>query len=165
MKRKHSFLFLLGLIAINLFSNSCKKDKDGTVESLMARGTWQLASVLVYNYVGSNNTSTDTLNTDCVNDQTFTFNADNTCTYVNFSCIKQTVNGQWQLSADKLTLQSTLLCQDTVRSTVDTLTTPFRNARIVNLGQYSMVLETGDTNSAYLSTDKRHIKRYGFVRL
>lgn len=165
MKNKYTLLFLLGLVAINLLSNSCKKNNEGTVENLLARGTWQLASVLVYNYIGSNNTSTDTLNTDCTNNQTFVFNADNTCTYYNFSCIKQTVTGNWHLSDDKLTLQSDILCQDTVRGTVDTLTTPFKSAHIVNLGQYSMVLETGDTNTSYLSTDKRHIKRYGFVRL
>lgn len=165
MKNKHPLLFLIGFIAINLLSNSCKKDTQGTVQALLARGTWQLASVLVYNYVGSNNTSTDTLNTNCANNQTFTFNADNTCTYLNFSCIKQTTTGNWQLSQDRLTLQSTMMCHDTVRTTVDTITTPFRNARIVNLGQYSLILETGDINGGFLPTDKRHIKRYGFVRL
>jgi hypothetical protein len=165
MKNKHPLLFLIGLILINLLSNSCKKDTQGTVQSLLARGTWQLASVLVYNYVGSNNTSTDTLNTDCANNQTFTFNADNTCSYLNFSCIKQVTTGTWQLSQDNLTLESTMMCHDTVRTTVDTITTPFRNARIINLGQYSLILETGDINGGFLPTDKRHIKRYGFVRL
>jgi len=164
MKNKYALLFLLGMVLINLLSNSCKKDTQGTVSALLARGTWQLASVLRFNYIGGTNTSTDTLNTKCGNNQTFTFNADNTCTYVNFSCIKQTTTGKWSLTFDNLTLQSGITPHDTVRTVIDTITTPFANARIVNLGQYSMVLETGDTNSSYLSTDKRHVKRYGFVR-
>ena len=163
MKNKLSLFPLLVLLGISLLANSCKKDTQGTVESLMARGTWQLASVMVFNYVGSTNTSTDTLNTKCLLDQTFTFNADNTCNYKNFACFNQSVNGSWQLSGDKLTLQSNLACQDTLNKAIIT-SKPFANARVINLGQYSMVLETGDLSSFYLATDKRHIKRYGFVR-
>ncbi|MES2275094.1 MAG: lipocalin family protein [Bacteroidota bacterium] len=163
MKNKYTLLFLSGLLAVAMLANSCKKDTQGTVDALLARGTWQLASVLVYNYVGGTNTSTDTLNTKCSLNQTFTFNADNTCTYKDFACITQTVNGQWQLVNDKLTLQSTLSCKDTLAG-ANVTSTPFKNARIVNLGQFSMILETGDLSSYYLSTDKRHIKRYGFIR-
>lgn len=155
---------MLGLVVINLLSNSCKKDAQATIESLLARGTWQLASITVTNYVGSTNTSTDILNTSCGLNQTFTFNADNTCNYQNFACISQSANGTWQLSDDKLTLKSAnLACQDTSKGNIIT-SKPFTNARIVNLGQYSLVLETGDLSSTYLATDKRHIRRYGFIR-
>jgi len=163
MKKSRYIFSLLGLIGISLLVNSCKKDTQGTVESLMARGTWQLASVLRINYIGSTNVSTDTLNTKCMLSQTFAFNADNTCTFTNFSCIGQTSKGVWQLSDDKLTLQSTLSCTDTL-GTATVTAQPFLTARIINLGQYSMILETGDLSSYYLSTDKRHIKRYGFIR-
>ena len=163
MKKSRYIFSLLGLIGISLLVNSCKKDTQGTVESLMARGTWQLASVLRINYIGSTNVSTDTLNTKCLLSQTFAFNADNTCTFTNFSCIGQTSKGVWQLSDDKLTLQSTLSCTDTL-GTATVTAQPFLTARIINLGQYSMILETGDLSSYYLSTDKRHIKRYGFIR-
>jgi hypothetical protein len=164
MKNKYPLLFLLGLIGVAVFSNSCKKDTSGTVENLLARGTWQLASVQVFNYVGSSNTSTNVFNTTCTLNQTFTFNSDGTCTYKDFSCINQTSTGKWELTEDKLTLKSTLSCQDTLAGATINNATPFKTARIINLGQYSMVLETGDLSSYYLSTDKRHIKRYGFIR-
>jgi hypothetical protein len=163
MKSKYTLIIVLGFAAISLLSNSCKKDTQSSVESLMSRGTWQLASVMVFNYIGSTNTSTDTLNTTCSLNQTFTFNADNSCNYQDFACISQKVTGQWKLSDDKITLQATLACQDTAAGK-SVISKPFANARIVNLGQYSMVLETGDISSYYLATDKRHVKRYGFVR-
>ncbi|QKJ31535.1 lipocalin family protein [Mucilaginibacter mali] len=162
--RKGTALFLLtALAALCLVVNSCKKDNSGTVENLLARGTWQLASVTRFNYIGGTNVSTDTLNTKCGLTQSFTFVNDNTCTFRNFSCIEQSATGQWQLSEDKLTLISSLSCKDTLAG-ANVTAKPFVNARIVNLGQYSLIIETGDLSSYYLSTDKRHIKRYGFVR-
>src|SRR5476651_2585852 len=152
MKKSRYIFFLFCLTAISLLVNSCKKDNSGTVENVLAHGTWQLASVLRINYIGSTNVSTDTLNAKCLLSQTFAFNADNTCTFTNFSCISQTSKGQWQLSDDKLTLQSTLSCTDTL-GTATVTAQPFLTARIINLGQYSMILETGDLSSYYLSTD------------
>jgi hypothetical protein len=163
MKKGYLFICLPVLMLMAMLCNSCKKDTQGTVESLLARGTWQLASVMRFNYVGGTNTSTDTLNATCLLSQTFSFGSDNTCTYVNFSCINQNAKGQWTLSDDKLTLISSISCQDTLAGG-KTTALPFQSARIVNLGQYSMVLETGDLSSYYLNTDKRHIKRYGFIR-
>ena len=151
------------MVSITMLSNSCKKDSQSTVESLLARGTWQLASVMRLNYIGGTNVSTDTLNTTCLLSQTFTFGTDNTCTFQNFSCISQAAKGSWLLSDDKITLLSTLSAKDTLAGATVTAT-PFQTARIVNLGQYSLVLETGDLSSYYLSTDKRHVKRYGFIR-
>lgn len=163
MKKKYFVLVPLLLIAVCTVINSCKKDTAGSVENLISRGTWQLASVIRYNYVGSTNVSIDTLNTKCGLAQTFTFGADNTCSYTDFSCISQTAKGAWKFSDDKLTLISSLSAQDTL-GTATVTAQPFINARIINLGQYSMILETGDLSSYYLSTDKRHIKRYGFIR-
>jgi hypothetical protein len=42
---------------------------------------------------------------------------------------------------------------------------PFSTARIDNLGQYSLVMETGDLETYYLPNQKRVIARYGFVRV
>lgn len=164
MKNKYPLIFLSGLIIISLVSNSCKKDNSGTIENLMTRGTWQLASIIVSNYLGGNNTSTDTLNTKCGLNQTFSFTTDGTCTYQDFACIQQNVKGSWSLSDDKLTLISTLSCQDTTSTGAPTTTKPFYGARIVNVGQFSLVLETGDINTYYLPTQVRHIRRYGFIR-
>lgn len=150
-------------MAVATVVNSCKKDTGGSVENLIARGSWQLASVLRYNYIGGTNVSVDTLNTKCGLTQTFTFAADNTCSYTDFSCISQNAKGAWKFSEDKLTLISTLSVQDTLGAGRVTAM-PFISARIVNLGQFSMILETGDLSSFYLPTDKRHIKRYGFIR-
>ncbi len=41
---------------------------------------------------------------------------------------------------------------------------PFKTALINNLGQYSLVLETGSLQSYYLPNTPRTITRYGFVR-
>lgn len=163
MKQRYIFQLFLAIAGAVMLSNSCKKDTQATVESLLARGTWQLASVTRLNYLGGANVSTDTLNTRCSLSQSFTFNSDNTCTFQNFSCINQSSKGLWQLTEDKLTLQSTLSCQDTLAKAMVTAM-PFQTARIVNLGQYSLVLETGDLSSYYLATDKRQVKRYGFIR-
>lgn len=162
--KKGTALFLLPVLAmLVLIANSCKKDNSGTVENLLSRGTWQLASVMRYNYIGGTNVSTDTLNTKCGLTQTFTFTSDYNCTFRNFSCIDQVATGQWKLSDDKLSLISSLSAKDTLAG-ASVSAKPFINARIVNLGQYSLIIETGDLSSYYLSTDKRHIKRYGFVR-
>jgi len=154
------------LAAIGLIINSCKKDNQNSVEVLLTRGKWQLASVLVYNFVGSSQVgTTDTLNTNCDSTQIFSFNTNNTCTYTNFECIPQKSNGSWTLSSDNLTLISNMLCTDTlIGGKLDSVQRkPFQNTKIINLGQYSLVLETGDINTFFTSTTKRRIVEYGFV--
>src|ERR1700749_3531311 len=103
MKNKFPLLFLLGIILINLLSNSCKKDTQGTIASLFTNGNWQLASVTVTTTVNMTQKDT-TLNTNCNLTQILIFKPDNTCTYTNFDCIPQNVSGHWSLSADNLTL-------------------------------------------------------------
>ncbi|PTQ95577.1 hypothetical protein C8P68_10582 [Mucilaginibacter yixingensis] len=160
IKRLPFILIFCILVTGALLSNSCKKSGENPVEAQLTRGGWQLASVIVYNYVGSTNTSNDTLNAACLPDpQVFRFSADNTCTFTGYACKVQTTKGSWTLSNDKAVLYSNMKCQDTVGTT-----TPFDTARVNTLGFYSMVLETGDLRSVYKSTDKRHIKRFGFVR-
>jgi len=168
MKNK-KILFSLTVAALaiaGLVINSCKKDNQNSVETLLTRGKWQLASVMVYNFVGSSQVgTTDTLNTNCDSTQIFTFNTNNTCSYTNFECIPQKTSGNWTLSSDQLTLMSNMLCADTLigGQPDPKKSQPFINAKIVNLGQYSFILQTGDVNTFYTSTTKRRIVTYGFV--
>lgn len=160
MKNKISLFFLLGLVSISMMLNSCKKDNSGTIDTLFSSGNWQLSSVTATVYLGDAITSTTILNTTCTNTQFFTFKDDNTCNYTNFHCLPQTSSGKWSLSADKLVLSADMICQDT---TAARSSKPFISARIVTLGQNSMVLETNDS-PVYSATKPRRVVRYGFVR-
>jgi hypothetical protein len=160
MKNKTPLLIVLALLSINLLSNSCKKDNQGTISSLFTNGNWQLASVIVTT-TDSLITVTDTLNANCNLTQLFTFNADNTCTYTNFDCQSQTKSGNWSLSTDQLTLYSNITCNFT---SVALSSKPFINAQIYSIGLYSMVLQTGDYNVIPTQTNKTKVIRYGFVR-
>jgi Domain of unknown function (DUF5004) len=160
MKSKFPLLFILGLILINLLSNSCKKDTSGSITSLFTNGSWQLASVTVTTTI--NMTQKDTiLNTTCDSTQILIFKSDNSCTYTNFDCIPQKVSGHWSLSADNLTLSSDMLLKDT---TAAGTSTPFKNAQFFNAGDYSLVLQTGDYNIIPTTINKTKVIRYGFIR-
>ncbi|MHB8209491.1 hypothetical protein [Mucilaginibacter sp.] len=167
MKNK-KILFSLTVAVLTiagLVINSCKKDNQNSVATFLTRQKWQLASVMVNNYIGSSLVSIDTLNTNCDSTQIFTFNTNNTCSYTNFECIPQKSSGNWTLSSDQLTLISNMTAIDTlIGGKVDPVPgKPFQNTKIVNLGQYSLVLQTGDVNTYYTSTTKRRIVTYGFV--
>jgi len=141
--------------------NSCKKTNQSPIQSLFTGGTWQLASILAYNYIGNQQTSIDTLNNPCALDQYFTFNKDNTCTYSNYSCKSQPVSsGQWSLSPNQLFLMADMTCSTDTSANFK----PFINAQIINLGQFSMILNTGDIQPNYSLTRKRRILQYGFIR-
>ena len=160
MKNKTSLLFILGLVTLGMILNSCKKDTSGSIDKLFTGGNWQLSSATATVYLGDAITSTAILNATCTNAQFFTFKDDNTCTYTNFHCLPQTSNGKWSLSPDKLILSADMTC-DTTTSAASYK--PFINARIITLGQYSMVLETND-NPVYSATIPRRVVRYSFVR-
>ncbi|MBK0380576.1 DUF5004 domain-containing protein [Mucilaginibacter segetis] len=162
MKKYIRSFLLFALLGVCMLTNSCKKDKQSTIQHLLTTGVWQLATLQVNHYKGDSKISTDTLNTACDTTQIFTFNDDNTCTYTNFDCLPQpTAHGTWQLSSTKLYLNSDIVCQDT---TAAGSSTPFANAQIVNLGDFSLVLQTGDIENYYSSTQPRTITRYGFIR-
>ena len=160
MKHKISLLFLSGFILIAVLVNSCKKDAQGTIESVLTSSGWQLASVTQTTYLGNAILSTETLNANCSLTQIFAFKTDNSCTYTNFECIHQDASGNWALSPDKLTLYANLTSKDT---TAAGTSQPFDTTRIVNLGQNSMVVETGPVSN-FSTTVSRKIRRYGFVR-
>lgn len=161
MRTKTLLLLFTGLTIVILY-NSCKKDTQGSIQTLFTTGTWQLASVQVFHYIGSQQISADTLNTDCDLVQNFTFNKNNTCTYTNFDCVAQPIaSGNWGLTENKLFLEANMTCKDT---TAAGSSKPFANSQIINLGQYSLILQTGDIQPNYSTTKKRTIIRYGFVR-
>jgi hypothetical protein len=162
MKNKNIYLLLAMAIVAFFFINSCKKTDQSNIPNLLTAGVWQLASVQQTYYIGDSRIKTDTLNAKCDTTQTFIFNKDNTCTYTNFECLIQpTATGKWLLTSDKLFLSSDIVCRDTTKKGSST---PFSNVRFVNLGQYSMVIETGDIGLYYSSTQRRTIRRYGFIR-
>ncbi len=163
MSSKRIFVALITIVITGLFINSCKKQQVDYTNTLLTSSPWTLANVYVYRYVGSSLTETDTLNTKCGISQTFTFGTDQSCSYTNFICRTSNYMGQWQFSSDKLSLYASFTAKDTVTGGRDTTDVPFKNAQIVNLGSYSLVLQTGDVNSYFTSTSKRVIKRYSFI--
>ena len=159
-------ILLLGVFAfallIGFLVNSCKKSTD-YLPTLLTNGKWQLASVMVFNYVGPTLESVDTLNTNCNLTQVFQFNTNNTCSYTNFDCLAGTSgSGTWSFSTDHLYLHTTVVCKDT---TAAGSSIPFQSARIINLGQFSLVLQTGYLQTYYSPTQVRQITQYGFVKV
>ncbi|NHA05176.1 hypothetical protein G7092_15310 [Mucilaginibacter sp. HC2] len=167
MRNKIPLLFVLGLVMINLLINSCKKDNDSNIPHLLTSGSWLLATVQVNNYVGDAQIGiTDTLYVNCDSTQTFTFNTNNTCTFVNFACLAQKTTGNWSLTANRLYLTSDMTCKDTTGNLGAAIKQiqPFSNAQITTLGVYSLVLQTGDVQPNYSATSRRRIVRYGFIK-
>jgi hypothetical protein len=121
-----------------------------------------LASVQTQYFTGNQQDSVVTDSSTCITSQYFTFNTDNTCTYVNFDCLTQTTAAApWSLTANQLFLQANVICKDTTKTGSSS---PFAYAQIFNLGVYSMVLYTGDIQPNYSLTAKRKIVVYGFIR-
>lgn len=163
MKKRKGLWYLFALVLIALAINSCKKVDQSNIPALLTTRQWELASLLVYHNIGDSQISVDTLNTDCSNSQLFKFFRDGTCTYTNFDCKPQPIaTGTWKLSDTKLTLVADMTCQDTIKG--GGTSKPFLNSQIVNLGEYSLVLQTGDTQPYYAATQPRTIYRYGFIR-
>ncbi|HWZ34935.1 MAG TPA: DUF5004 domain-containing protein [Mucilaginibacter sp.] len=147
------------LLLIGLLVNSCKRELDSDIPDLLVSGTWQLSSVRITINRGDSLKLDTTYSISC--DQKFTFNTDKTCTYTNFDCKDQpTAKGIWELTDNRLTLRSNIVCQDT---TAAGSSTPFSKCSINSLGRYSMVLLTGDYIN-YNSSAIRRVVRYGFVR-
>ena len=160
MKYRFPLFVVCCFAVIGLTTNSCEKTEQNYIPTLFTGGQWELSSVIVTSFVGDTVKTMDTLYTTCPLNQALTFNTDKTCTFTNYSCISQpTATGHWSLSSDNLFLSS-----DMAVDSSGTKITPFKTARINNLGQYSLVLETGSLQTYYLSSTRRIITRYGFVR-
>jgi len=157
MKRR--YLLLLSIILTAFAINSCKKTGQNAIATLFTGGTWKLASVETKKYTGNQQLSDTTINDTC--SQFFTFKTDNTCNYNNFNCIDQSASGTWTISKNQLYLYADITLKD---ASVAGTAKPFINAQIQTLGQYSMVLNTGDIAPNYSLTQPRTIVVYGFVR-
>ena len=161
MKNKRLLLLLTGLVTAFVI-NSCKKDNQSAISALFTGGTWQLASVQTFNYTGNTLTSTLASTDSCITTQFFTFHTDNTCSYTNFDCLSQTSPGaKWSLAPNQLYLMSEVVCKDTSAAGTSQ---PFIYAQIINLGDNSLVLRTGDVQPNYSLTKLRKIVQYGFIR-
>ena len=159
MKNKRLLLVLTGIF-IALVINSCKKGGQSPIQALFTGGQWQLSSVQVTYYTGNTVDSAVTFGIACTQD--FIFNTNNTCTYSNFDCITQTTAAvPWSLAPNLLYLQTNMVCKDTSAAGNSM---PFSNAAIINLGHFSLVLQTGDIQPNYSLTAKRKIFQWGFVR-
>jgi len=162
MRKKLLLFCLFWAVLIGFTTISCKKTTQDYIKTLLTDSQWQLASVQVSYNTGSLQDSLVNLDTLCNLIQTFKFNTDNTCTYTNFDCITQTATGHWALSQNELLLSTDLKTTDTVASDNSV---PFRSAQIINLGQYSFIINTGDLETYYSPTQKRKITTYGFIRV
>lgn len=152
MKYKFFLLLLCGLGITTMLTNSCKKDNSDQLSYFLTNGTWSLASQMVFHYVGDTLKKTDTITLACT--QKLVFNTNGTSQYQNYNCNNSSGSGNWNINQDNLTVQSPIIIGK------DTL---FKNAQIINLGQYSMVLQTGSISSYYTSKTVRQITRYGFI--
>lgn len=165
MKNKSLLFFIPCLVVTGLLVNSCKKDKNSNIPTLLTNGVWQLASIQVYHFTGNTQIGVpDTLNNDCTKTQFFTFKGDNTCSYTNFDCLSQTSTGTWGFTENKLYFSSDMVAKDTVAGGTTSTTKPFSYTQIETLGNYSLVLQTGDVEPNYSATKARTVVRYGFVR-
>jgi hypothetical protein len=161
-KNAHYLLLLSSFLIMGMVVNSCKKSNQSPIQALFTGGRWELASVMATNYIGNQQISMDTLNVNCDSTQYFIFNTDNTCTYTNFDCIPQKpAAAAWSLSPNELVLDAQVVCKDT---TLAGSSKPFSNAEIENLGQFSLVLLTGDIAPNYSLTQKRRVVTWGFIR-
>lgn len=162
MRNKLLLFGVLGAIVIGFTANSCKKTNQNYLQTLLTDGHWQLASLTVTQTRNDTTLLNDTINSSCNMVQSLTFNTSGTCTYTNFDCISQNVTGHWSLTSNQLYLVSDLKFQDTT-AIVNPI--PFTNAQIFNLGQYSLVLRTGDLGIYYPPNTVLTVFTYGFVRV
>lgn len=162
MNQYPKLLLLLFLLITCCAFNSCKKDNQSSVSSFLTQGTWNLALTQRFKYVNQTLVNTDTVNVGCTLDQKLTFNKDNTFTFKGFNCKTGNLNGKWNFSPDMLYL-------NTDQSITINTKGKQNPARIINLGQYSLVFDAGDVyvygnaNTVYLKTDTVVIYRYGFI--
>lgn len=160
MNNRKIYFLLTGLLTLSFFFNSCKKEKQTSIPTLFANGEWELGSIIRYKYLGDAQQSVDTIQIKTT--QLLSFNKDMTCTYTNFDDVEGNVSGNWSLSDTQLYLFANIT-YPTVTS--DGTKQPFINCKILNLGDFSLVFQTGDIQTYYTATDVRIIRQYGFVKV
>lgn len=155
MTRNSKLLFLFILLIVLAF-NSCKKESTNTLSTFLTQKPWKLALLQRFVYVKNSLVKTDTLQNNCALTQTLTFKTDNNYTYQNYVCTTGTINAPWSFTADYLYLNlNSIITVNSAKAQSP--------ARIITLGQYSLVFEAGDINTTYTKTDSVIVFRFGFV--
>lgn len=156
MMKKLHFSFLSVMLFTCLAINSCKKSDQTSLTDFLTQRPWKLALKQRLAYINSALVKTDTLESACQLSQTLTFNSNKNYTYQNYSCSKSTISAPWSITSDYLYLN--------LNSIISINSTKAKNvARIINLGQYSLVFDTGDINTVHKITDSVIVFRYGFI--
>lgn len=156
MMKKLYFLFLLAMLFTCLTINSCKKSDQTSITDFLTQRPWKLALKQRLAYVNNSLVKTDTLESTCKLSQTLTFNTNKNYTYQNFACTNGTVSAPWSITPDYLYLN--------LNSVISINSAKAQNvARIINLGQYSLVFDAGDINIIHKPTDSVIVFRYGFI--
>ena len=166
MKNKYILSILCVLLAVSFMVNSCKKDNQlSLVKTFFNDSKWQLATVERKDKLNGLVVS-DTTYAPCDLNQYFTFSSNNTCTYTNYHCISQAQSGTWALTNFGLYLTSNIALQDTISAdSCCKVTHPFQYVEISTVGNYSLILRTGDIGSFATTNLKATIYLYGFVRV
>lgn len=162
MTRLNHFLFILVLACFAL--NSCKKEDQNSLSLFLTQKPWKLALKQRFAYVNSVLVKTDTLENTCTLTQTLTFKTDNNYTYQNYTCKNTTVNAPYTFTADQLYLNLNSVISVSAIKTANKQP-PQNVARLINLGQYSLIFDAGDVNLTPVNklTDSVIIFRYGFI--
>ncbi|MGI4752068.1 MAG: hypothetical protein ACRYFB_15650 [Janthinobacterium lividum] len=155
MTKKLYFLILPALL-ICFAINSCKKNDQASLSDFLTQKPWKLALKQRLAYVNSALVKTDTLENACKLSQTLTFNSNHNYTYQNYSCASGNINAAWSFTSDYLYLN--------LNSIISINSAKVQNvARVINLGQYSLVFDAGDINTIHKTTDSVIVFRYGFI--
>ncbi|RYE27196.1 MAG: hypothetical protein EOP42_19575 [Sphingobacteriaceae bacterium] len=156
MIKKPKIFFLPILLLLCFSVNSCKKNDLVSLNDFLTRQPWKLALKQRLAYVNNALVKTDTLENACKLTQTLTFNNNGNYTYQNYTCAPGSINAAWSFTSDYLYLN--------LNSIISINSAKSQNvARIINLGQYSLVFDAGDVNTVHKTTDSVIIFRYGFI--
>ncbi len=159
--KKLQFLFFLAILFFCLAINSCKKSDQTSITDFLTQRPWKLALKQRLVYINNSLVRTDTLENACKLSQTLTFNTNKNYTYQNFACANGAINAPWTFTSDYLYLN--LNSKISVTSATSTVPSRQNVARIINLGQYSLIFDVGDVNTVHKTTDSVIVFRYGFI--
>lgn len=165
MTKKLNFLLLFFLLISCLTINACKKEDQSSLSLFLTQKPWKLALQQRFAYVNSILVKTDTLQTKCALTQTLIFKINNSYTYQNYTCDPNNkIDARWSFTSDQLYLNLNSVISVSAIKTANNLA-PQNVARIINLGQYSLVFDAGDVNVIPKNrlTDSVIIYRYGFI--
>lgn len=161
MTKKLHLFFLPAILLACIAFNSCKKNDQASLTDFLTQKPWKLALKQRLVYINSALVKTDTLESACKLSQTLTFNRNGNYTYQNYACTTGNINAAWSFTSDYLYLN----LNSVISVTSPTSVVPSKQnvARIINLGQYSLIFDAGDINTVHKITDSVIVFRYGFI--